>query len=173
MTRQPRPTREPAPALPSFDRLDRAHRAALEMLQTFEQLLTQLENQGLDAQTQQSARAVLAFFDGPGRNHHADEESLVFPTLLASGPEDLIRHVHRLQQDHGWIEEDWRALAPQVEAIASGYNWYDLAMLRAALPIFAELYHEHIALEESLVYPAARRQQQALTEGQTQRGATG
>ena len=76
-----------------------------------------------------------------------------------------MHHVKRLQQDHGWIEEDWRELAPQIEAISAGYNWYDLPMLRAALPVFTALYQEHIALEESLIYPAARRQAQALKEG--------
>jgi len=50
----------------------------------------------------------------------------------------------------------WRELAPQIEAIASGYNWYDIAMLEAAVPVFAQLCREHIALEECVVYPAAR-----------------
>ena len=68
-----------------------------------------------------------------------------------------MQHVERLQQDHGWIEEDWRVLKPQIEAIVAGYNWYDLAMLREAVPIFTALYQEHIALEEQVVYPAARR----------------
>lgn len=37
-----------------------------------------------------------------------------------------------------------------------GYDWYDLAMLQAAVPVFAELCREHIALEECVVYPAAQ-----------------
>jgi hemerythrin-like domain-containing protein len=77
----------------------------------------------------------------------------------------MIQHVRRLQQDHGWLEEDWRELSPQVEAIAKGYNWYDLAMLRLALPVFTALYKEHIALEESMVYPEARRRRQAELHG--------
>ena len=46
-----------------------------------------------------------------------------------------------------------------------GYNWYDLAMLRLALPVFTALYKEHIALEESMVYPEARRRRQAELHG--------
>lgn len=42
-------------------------------------------------------------------------------------------------------------------------------MLRHALPIFEALYLEHIALEESVVYPAARRLQQALADGAASR----
>ncbi len=166
--RTPRP---PAPPLPSFDRLDITHRAALEMLVAFERLLDRLDDQGVDDDARAAAREVLAFFAGPGRDHHADEERLVFPGLLAAGDPDLVQHVRRLQQDHGWIEEDWLELAPQVEAIANGYNWYDLPMLRLAVPVFSALYHEHIALEESLVYPAARQQQEALRQGEGARGA--
>ncbi len=171
--RPERPARPPAPAMPEFDRLDRTHRAAMEMLQAFDRLLVQLDASGLDDAARQSAAEIMAFFTGPGRQHHAEEETHVFPVLLAGGDATLVQHVHRLQQDHGWIEEDWRELAPQIEAIAGGYNWYDMAMLRAALPVFADLYHEHIALEESLIYPAAKRQKQALQEGSNARTTTG
>ena len=45
-------------------------------------------------------------------------------------------------------------------------------MLRAALPVFTTLYQEHIALEESLVYPAAKRHAQALQSGEAARNAS-
>ncbi len=96
----------------------------------------------------------------------------MFPGLLASADEELRRSVVRLQQDHGWLEEDWLELAPQLEAVAQGYNWYDLDMLRHALPVFAALYHDHIALEESMVYPAAKRRQEALCAGEAARSVT-
>jgi hemerythrin-like domain-containing protein len=166
-----RPQRPAAPPLPDFQRLDRTHKAAMDMLVAFDQLLTKLDGDGLDENAQGSAKTILAFFSGPGRQHHADEEHNVFPLLLAGGDAELIQHVHRLQQDHGWIEEDWHELSPQIEAIANGYNWYDLAMLRAALPVFTALYHEHIALEESLIYPAAQRHQEALALGGQVRAA--
>ena len=143
-------------APPDFQALDHAHRAALDMLGHLDVLLRHLVDQGADEDARRQAREVLAYFDGPGLAHHAQEEREVFPTLLASGDAALVQHVHRLQQDHGWIEEDWRELAPQVKAIASGYDWYELAMLQAAVPVFGELLREHITLEECVVYPAAR-----------------
>ncbi|MBA4177099.1 MAG: hemerythrin, partial [Leptothrix sp. (in: Bacteria)] len=101
---------------------------------------------------------------------HEDEEKHVFPGLLADGDADLVKHVHRLMQDHGWLEEDWRELSPQIEAIADGYNWYDIAMLSSALPVFTALYVDHIALEESIVYPEAKKRLLALQQG---RGGAG
>jgi hypothetical protein len=61
-----------------------------------------------------------------------------------------------LQQDHGWIEEDWLAIAPQLRAIAAGYNWYDPDELRHGISVFLELCREHIQLEESIIYPEAK-----------------
>jgi hemerythrin-like domain-containing protein len=163
--RAPRPYRPSAPPLPEFDQLDQTHREALQMLKAFDELLAHLNDNGPDEIAQASAQRIIAFFNGPGRTHHADEEKLVFPPLLGSTDVELVQHVRRLQQDHGWLEEDWRELSPQVEAIAKGYNWYDLAMLRLALPVFTALYNEHIALEESLVYPEAKRRRLAELHG--------
>ena len=168
----PRPERSDrpnAPRLAEFESLDHAHRAALVMLQSFDMLLAHLEEKGLDDAARSLAKDVMGFFNGPGRHHHADEEKHVFPGLLAGSNQELVQHVRRLQQDHGWLEEDWRELHPQVEAIANGYNWYDLSMLRQALPVFSALYHDHIALEESLIYPAAKRQREALLQGEAGR----
>ncbi len=151
--------------LPEFEALDQAHRAALAMLGSFQHLVQHLQSQGLDGHARQSAREILAFFNGPGRSHHADEEQHVFPGLLASSDVELVAQVRRLQQDHGWLEEDWRELEPHVRAVADGYNGFDLPLLTAALPVFEALYRDHIALEETRVYPAARRQKLALIEG--------
>ena len=171
-TRAARPVREarpPAPPRPGFETLDHAHRAAMDMLQAFDRLLDHLDDRGLDDTARASAREILAYFNGPGRDHHAQEESQIFPGLLASRDVELVHHVHRLQQDHGWLEEDWHELSPQIQGIADGYNWYDLDMLRHALPVFTALYHEHIALEETVVYPAARRQLAAMEAGEKSR----
>lgn len=167
-----RPQRAPVPPLPVFDVLDQAHVAALDMLRTFQDLLDLLDAEGATDAARQRATQVLAYFNGPGRDHHQQEEQQVFPGLLVAGDPTIVQHVQRLQQDHGWIEEDWRELAPQVEAIAQGFAWYDLAMLRAALPVFTSLYHEHIALEESLIYPAAKRQLLERINGERDRAAS-
>ncbi len=159
--RPPRPARTARPAappLPGFESLDRAHLEVLKVLVDFERLLTHVGENGPDGIARESAEHIQAFFNGPARAHHAEEESRIFPGLLAGGDAELVQHIKRLQQDHGWLEEDWIELSTQIEAIAHGYNWYDLNMLQHALPVFTELYREHIALEESLVYPAARRQ---------------
>lgn len=170
-----RPARPPRPRRPElaqpegFEMLDQTHRDVMLQLTRLGELIEHLDRQGVDERARELARSIAGFFNGHARQHHADEEARVFPGLLGSGDAELVGHVRRLQQDHGWLEEDWLELAPPLEAIAKGYNWYDLDMLRHALPVFTELYREHILLEESVVYPAARHRLAALRAGEHQR----
>jgi len=157
--RPARPARTAAPPLPSFESLDATHHEVMLTLGRLARLLDHLEAQGADEDARQRAAEICSFFDGTARSHHNAEEQIVFPSLLASDDEELVQHVRRLQQDHGWLEEDWLELGPQLRAVAEGYNWYDLDVLRSAIPIFSELYRDHIALEETIVYPASRRRQ--------------
>ena len=157
--RATRPARPAAPQLPSFDSLDKTHRLVMQTLGELAILLDHLQAHGMDEAARARARDICQFFDGTARAHHAAEEQIVFPSLLSSGNEELTAHVRRLQQDHGWLEEDWLELGPQLQAVAEGYNWYDLDVLRAAIPVFTELYRDHIALEETMIYPEAQRRQ--------------
>jgi hemerythrin-like domain-containing protein len=154
-----RPSRAAVPTPPDFEVLDATHREVVRTLERLQQWIEQIESQGVTAATRATADEVCRFFDGSARAHHAAEETHVFPTLLASGDAALVQHVRRLQQDHGWLEEDWLELQPQLRAVVEGYNWYDLDFLRAAVPVFTDLYRDHIALEENIVYPESRRRQ--------------
>lgn len=167
--KSPRPVRSPVAVPDGFAALDRTHREVIVVLGQLSQLLDHVDDHGPDASARRIAADIRAFFEQKAVPHHAEEERLVFPALLVAGDAELVHHVKRLQQDHGWLQEDWLALAPQLEAIERGYNWYDLAMLRRALPVFEALYLEHIALEETVVYPAAKRVQQALAAGAASR----
>jgi hemerythrin-like domain-containing protein len=159
MTQTRRPSRAAVPALPSFDQLDDTHRRVMHALAQLTELLDQIDARIDTPDTRALAASICGFFDDTARAHHAAEEKLVFPTLLASDDPELVQHVRRLQQDHGWLEEDWLEIAPQLRAVAESQNWVDIDFLRAATQTFTELYREHIALEETVVYPASRRRQ--------------
>jgi hemerythrin-like domain-containing protein len=157
--------------MPELDALDRTHREVIVALAELAGLIQHLDRNGVDDHARKLARDICQFFKGNARQHHADEERVVFPGLLKSPDAALVQHVLRLQQDHGWLEEDWLELEPQLQAVADGYTWYDLPMLQAALPIFEQLYRDHIALEESMIYPEARRQRALAQSAAAQRNA--
>jgi hemerythrin-like domain-containing protein len=142
--------------LDGFDVLDACHRQTLFALGKLAALITRLHYRGADAEARALATEVVRHFSSTAREHHRDEELHVFPALLASGDDALVAAVQRLQQDHGWLEEDWRALSAQLDAVASGQSWCDVDTLRATSEVFIALSHDHIALEESCIYPQAR-----------------
>ena len=146
----------PATAV-EFDALDRTHARVLATLADLQRLVEHLEAHGIDDQARADAAMVCEFFSSTARSHHAIEEQQVFPELLLHADADLVQCIERLQQDHGWLEEDSIELEPQLQAVARGYSWYDLDSLRHSVDVFATLYQEHIALEENAVYPAARQ----------------
>ncbi len=160
------------PSLPALDALDAEHRDVMNILAELARLIESLDDEGVTLHTRGMAKKICHFFNTHARSHHAAEERLIFPKLLQSTDPVLVQHVVRLQQDHGWLEEDWLELEPQLQAVADGYNWYDLDMLRHALPVFELLYRDHIALEESLIYPEARRQQVMADRAENQRSQT-
>lgn len=144
------------PEIVSFKALDACHQQIQQHLNELAALAQQIEALGVDAKAQQQAGVIESFFSGTSRQHHAEEEKTVFPPLLASGNAELTTAVQTLQQDHGWIEENWIELAPQLRAIASGNNWFDPAEFQHDVEVFLALCRDHIALEEALIYPESK-----------------
>ena len=143
-------------SLDGFEVLDACHRQTLVTLDLLAALVTRLASGGPDAQARAMAAEIVRFFSITAREHHEDEERHVFPMLVTRGDPDIVQAVLRLQQDHDWLEEDWMELSPHVDAVACGQSWYDLDVLREGVEIFTALSHDHMALEESCIYPQAR-----------------
>lgn len=142
--------------LGAFAVLDACHRRVLARIAELSALVAAIEAGEITPAMRASAAAIAQFLGEDARRHHEDEELHVFPPLLASDDAGLVQNVLRLRQDHGWLEQDWLELAPHVQALATGYGTCDIDELRQGTAILADLYREHIELEESIVYPAAR-----------------
>jgi hemerythrin-like domain-containing protein len=140
----------------SFAALDACHQQIQVHLAELAALAQQVEAGAVDAKVQHQANAIEIFFSSTSRRHHAEEEKNVFPLLLAGGDDELATTVRTLQQDHGWIEENWLELAPQLRAIASGNNWFDSAEFQHNVEVFLTLCNDHVALEEMLIYPESK-----------------
>src|SRR6185503_3435712 len=131
--KEPSAVQEPAmkaktsPPAADLAQLDAYHAQVRGHLDRLAALATRVENGQLDAETSAEACAVEAFFSGSMQEHHRVEEAAVFPVLLASDDAGLVDTVRTLQQDHGWMEQNWLELAPQLRAIAQGNAWVDPA----------------------------------------------
>jgi hemerythrin-like domain-containing protein len=141
-----------------FTALDACHQQISQHLDDLAALLVRLQSGADDQSTKTQAGTIEAFFSSTSRQHHADEERSVFPDLLASSNAELVQAVRTLQQDHGWIEQNWLELAPMLRAIAQGEDWVDTAELQHNIEVFHALCHDHIVLEETLIYPESKAQ---------------
>lgn len=146
-----------------FEVLDAFHRCVLARVAELGALVAAIEGGEITPAIRASAAEIARSLGTDARCHHEDEERHIFPPLLTGGEVEVVQAVLRLQQDHGWLEQDWFELEPHVRAIATGYGTFDIDTLREGVSLLAELYQDHIALEESLVYPAARERMDAAT----------
>lgn len=143
-------------SLEGFDVLDACHRQTLFALGKLAALVSRLKGHGADPEARAIAAEIVRHFSTTAREHHEDEERHVFPNLLADGDPEVVQAVLRLQQDHHWLRIDWMELMPHLEAVANGQTSYDIDTLREESQVFIALSHDHIALEESCIYPQAR-----------------
>ena len=139
-----------------FDVLDACHRQTLFTLGKLAALVTRLSNIGADPTARALASDIVRFFSTTAREHHEDEERHIFPKLVTSADPEIVQAVLRLQQDHDWLEENWMEISPHIDAVACGQACYDIDILREGAEVFIALSHDHVALEESCIYPQAR-----------------
>ena len=147
----------PAPTQP-FQALEACHQQIQVHLADLQRMAEHMETAGLSDDDRKLAGEIEAFFSHTSREHHEQEEKHVFPPLLAKGSEDVKVAVRSLQQDHGFIEENWIELGPQLRAIAEGNDWFDAAEFQHNVALYLELMSGHIALEESMIYPESKAQ---------------
>lgn len=140
----------------TFKALDACHLQIQQHLAELQRMAQHMQTAGLDEADRKLAGDIQAYFSSTSREHHEQEELHVFPPLLANGSEDLKSAVRSLQQDHGFIEENWIELGPQLRAISEGNDWFDGAEFQHNVALFLDLMAGHIALEESLIYPESK-----------------
>jgi hemerythrin-like domain-containing protein len=138
-----------------FEMLHACHERVDRMLQLLQKLRSYMRANGADEQVRQAARDIMRYFDKAAPQHHLDEEMHVFPVLIGTQDERLIRLVARLQRDHQRMAARWikaRSLLEEVESGArSRFNEADDKVLDG----FAGQYADHIKAEEEMAYPAA------------------
>lgn len=139
-----------------FKALDACHLQIQEHLAELQRMAAHMETAGLDEADRKLAGEIESFFSHSSREHHEQEEKHVFPPLLADGSEEIKVAVRSLQQDHGFIEENWIELGPQLRAIAEGNDWFEPAEFQHNVSLYLELMNGHIALEESMIYPESK-----------------
>ena len=139
-----------------FEFLDHTHTGIYTHLNTLKELVQRIQEDRLQSSDKKELGRICHFFDTEVREHHLQEETMVFPSLSHSDDLRSVRIANQLFQDHGWLEENWIELGPMLRAIEDGQSWPIVSELVHGFDIFYLLNMEHMQLEESMAYPKAR-----------------
>ncbi len=141
-----------------LEMLAACHGRVLHQCATLRRLVPHLAKHGADDDARIAAAAVLRYFDTAAKDHHADEETDLFPALIASiaGSDAVcIRAlVQALTADHRALECHWQRLRLVLQQIAAGTA---PPLAAADVEPFIALYAQHIAHEDRELLPMAAR----------------
>ncbi|MDR2154551.1 MAG: hemerythrin domain-containing protein [Burkholderiaceae bacterium] len=143
--------------------LDQTHQRMQAELRHLNHAIDALAQGELPPAVHAQLKSAVRWFDTTARQHHMDEEKHLFPTLLASSDPHVVETTLRLRQDHGWIEQNWLEVGPQLSALVDGNHWIESETLQESVRLFTQLCLDHLVQEESLAYPQARAHMDAAT----------
>ncbi len=131
------------------------HTGILSHLDALARLPALLEHAAL---ARRIASETLAFFRAAVFEHHAEEESELFPAVLASAKageerERVSTIVDRLTLEHREIEAQWSKLEPGLKAAAKGQ---DSSVDEAAVQKLVRAYQGHARYEEQVFLPMSQ-----------------
>ena len=141
-----------------FEVIDGCHERIRRQCATIAAIAGHVADQGADAQSRETARGVVRFFDTAGANHHRDEERDLFPAILNFVPSAELNAaralVARLKADHQRLDALWTDMRGRLMLFAAGGP---CGLEPAVAEAFGAAYARHIAIEESELLPLARR----------------
>ena len=125
---------------------------------TLRRLPAHVAAHGADQAARTAAANLMRYFDTSARQHHADEETDLFPALIESmaGSDAVCLReiVEGLTADHGMLEAGWRRVRTALEKVVAGVPQIPAAEDVDAL---VGLYERHIEREERELLPMAAR----------------
>lgn len=138
------------------------HRRIERFLDALKLVAQNAAGRELSAEEGNAVETALLYFREAGPRHTADEEDSLFPRMRVAPSCDVISmlaQLSALKSDH----ERVTVLHASVESIFGRWRTEnkleskDTQQLRADLRALCEIYKRHIAVEESVVFPLARR----------------
>lgn len=107
---------------------------------------------------EQEASALVAFLTGPLAMHDVDEEAELLPRIreVAKRQRGHVVQVQQCMHEHATMEEKIGALLPQLLGVAKRRR-FDPERLRADVAALNELLEAHLRMEETVLFPLARR----------------
>lgn len=119
-------------------------------------------DQPLSEETAQALTAALRYFREAAPKHTADEEESLFPRLRGVNDPDAraaLAQLEQLEKDHQWAD----ALHAEVDRLGQRYlsqtrlSPVEVEKFRTAVDQLGSMYHQHIRVEDEMIFPVAAR----------------
>lgn len=150
---------QPQPVSPRIDDPMALLLACHDKVRRFSDLLLRLRDHlvqhGADGQARDAARSILRYFDLAAPLHHADEDTDLYPALLALEDAAVTQRILALSTEHEVQDAQWRELSAWLRALAADEQPTEIP--HALIDTFASHQTAHAEAEERDVYPAACR----------------
>lgn len=146
--------------------LSDCHRRIERFLSTLLTIAGQTHGAEMNSDQRLALKTALRYFRESAPRHTADEEESLFPYLRTRAlPATVSEQIASLEREH----EQATAYHHQIDCI--GHRWLaegelqagDLQTLTSALAALTHLYREHLAIEDTVIFPFAA---QALSDSQ-------
>ena len=139
-----------------LEMLKACHERMRTQCDTLRRLAAHLSAHRCDDPARQAVTNVIRFFGSAGRHHHEDEESDLFPAMIAAATglntERIALLVQKLEVEHRELEQACKSLCSDLEKIARG----EAATLdELEVNRFNTVYRAHSALEDAALIPLA------------------
>lgn len=135
-----------------------SHRRIEELCATLMRLVAHLDSDGADLHAQQAASALMHGFDEATTQHHAEQESDLFPALIDSMAGSDAHCLQALTQglaaEHRQFEQRWRVLRRWLSQVAGGQS---SAAPGADPAAFVDACRQYMARERAELLPMAAR----------------
>ena len=114
----------------------------------------------LNHEQQRAVETALQFFREAAPRHELDEEESLFPRMRASGSplvERVLNRLETLEEEHPILDLNHREIESffKLWILRGWLSEHEGHHLRAALSKLSRMYHKHIHLEETEVFPLA------------------
>jgi hemerythrin-like domain-containing protein len=127
---------------------------------TLQRLAAHLAVNGADPAARTAAGGVIRYFTSAALDHHADEETDLFPALLeavaGSDAVCLRALIESLAAEHAVLASHWQRLQPLLEKVGAG-DTPPAGVLADVVTAFTADYRAHIERENGELLPMAAR----------------
>lgn len=135
------------------------HRRIEHFLDILSHVAERAYSRALTDEEQAAVQSALRYFHVGGQRHTADEEESLFPRLRGAASASNFEAVDQLEKDHRCANDLHEAVESLYTTWASsgGLSAADQQRLLTNMKQLKRLYAEHIAVEETLVFPHAQQ----------------